>query len=63
MVGVVHAGLVPGGELLHAEAAVARVLRRQRVEGARPQRAHVGRGRRAQRVQERGQRAAAATLQ
>ena len=53
---LVHAGLVPGCQLLHPEAGVGAVLGRQRVEGGRPEAAHVGRRRGAQLVQERRER-------
>ena len=49
---LVDGGLVPGCELLHAEAGVGAVLGRQRVEGGRPEAAHVGRRRGAKLVQE-----------
>ena len=55
---------MPGRQLLHAQAGVGRpVLRREGVEGARPEASHVGRRRRAKVVQERRQGAAAAALQ
>ena len=53
---LVHGGLVPGGQLLHPEAGVGAVLGRQRVEGGRPEAAHVGRRRGAKLVQERRER-------
>ena len=61
---LVHGGLVPGGQLLHAEAGVGRpVLRREGVEGPGPQAGHVGRWGRPEVVQERREGAAAATLE
>ena len=60
---LVDGGLVPGCELLHAEAGVGRpVLGREGVEGARPQPGHVGRWGGAKLVQERREGAAAAAL-
>ena len=61
---LVHGGLVPGGQLLHAQAGVGRpVLRREGVEGPGPQAGHVGRRGRPEVVQERRQGAATTALQ
>ena len=54
---------MPGGQLLHAEAGVGPVLGRQGVQGPGPQGPHVGRRRRTQLVQERGEGTAAAALE
>ena len=60
---LVHASLVPGSQLLHAQAGVGPVLRGQGVQGPRPQGPHVGGGRGAKVVQERGEWTAASALQ